>query len=79
MRYYAPSGSVSVDSAGSTTTVNSITDIGTLPVFTATVSNEILSLSFSQGTLPTKGSDTTVKTGDATYTFGGTQATITVS
>ena len=76
---YTPAGSVSVDSAGSTATVNSITDVGTLPTFTATVANEILSLSFSQGTLPTKGSDTTVKTGDATYTFGGTQATITVS
>lgn len=76
---YTPAGSVSVDSAGGTTTVNSITDVGTLPTFTATVANETLSLSFTQGTLPTKGSDTTVKTGDATYTFSGTQATITVS
>lgn len=86
---YTPDGivsapSISVDSAGSTTTVNSITDVGTLPVLTTTVANETLTISFSQGTLPTKGSDTTVKTGDASYTasqptFSGTAATITVS
>ena len=86
---YTPAGSVStptisVDTAGSTTTVNSITDVGTLPVLTTTVSNETLTISFSQGTLPTKGADQTVKTGDATYsasqpTFTGTSATITVS
>ena len=80
-----PSGSVSaptisVDSAGSTTTVNSITDVGTLPSFT--VANEVLTL--SAGTLPTKGSDTTVKTGDASYTasaptFTGSASTGTIS
>ena len=58
---------ISVSSAGATTTVNSITDVGTLPSFSATVANENLTLGFSQGTLPTKGSDTTVKTGDASY------------
>lgn len=66
---YTPAGSVSaptisVDSAGSTTTVNSITDVGTLATYT--VSNETLTI--TAGTLPTKGSDTTVKTGDASYT-----------
>lgn len=88
---YKPAGSVSAPTisvasggAGSTTTVNSITDVGTLPVLTTTVTNETLTISFSQGTLPTKGADTTVKTGDATYeasqpTFTGTAATITVS
>ena len=70
---YTPAGSVaaptiSKSSAGSTTTVNSITDVGTLPSFSATVENENLTLGFSAGTLPTKGSDTTVKTGDASYT-----------
>ena len=70
---YTPAGSVeaptiSVSSAGSTTTVNSITAVGTLPSLTTTVTNENLTISFSQGTLPTKGSDTTVKTGDASYT-----------
>lgn len=81
---YTPEGSVSaptisVATAGSTTTVNSITAVGTLPDFGATVSNENLTLSWSAGTLPTKGSNTTVKTGDAAYsasqpTFTGTGA-----
>ena len=70
---YTPEGSVaaptiSVSSAGSTTTVNSITSVGTLPSFSTSVTSETLTLSWSAGTLPSKGSDTTVKTGDATYT-----------
>jgi hypothetical protein len=86
---YTPAGSVtaptiSVSSAGSTTTVNSITAVGTLPSFSATVANENLTLGFDAGTLPTKGTNTTVKTGDASYaasapSFSGTGATITVS
>lgn len=65
---YTPAGSVaaptiSVATAGATTTVNSITAIGTLPTYT--VSGEVLTL--TQGTLPTKGANTTVKTGDAAY------------
>ena len=75
---YQPGGTVSVPTitlgtAGATTTVNSITDVGTLPSATMptyTVSDETLTISagtFSAGTLPTKGSDITVKTGDATY------------
>lgn len=75
---YQPGGTVSVptitlETAGATTTVNSITDVGTLPSATMptyTVSDETLTISagtFSAGTLPTKGSDITVKTGDATY------------
>lgn len=92
---YTPAGSVSVPNitvktAGSTTVVNSITAVGTLPSFTGTgysVSNEVLTItaeSFSAGTLPTKGANTTVKTGDAAYqasqpSFTGTAATITVS
>ena len=84
---YTPAGSVaaptiSVSSAGETTTVNSITDVGTLPSLTTTVANENLTISFSQGTLPTKGSDTTVRTGDASYTasaptFTGTKVSLT--
>lgn len=76
---FTPAGSVSAPTiskteAGSTTTVNSITDVGTLPTYT--VSNETLTI--TAGTLPTKGADTTVKTGDATYsssapTFTGTK------
>lgn len=86
---FTPEGSVSaptisVDTAGTTTTVNSITDVGTLPTLTTTVVNETLTISFNQGTLPTKGSDTTVKTGDASYTasqptFTGTQGSVSVS
>ena len=69
---YTPAGSVSaptisVATAGSTTTVNSITAVGTLPTLTTTVTNENLTIGFDQGTLPTKGSNTTVKTGDASY------------
>lgn len=70
---YTPAGTVSaptitVDSAGATDTVYSITDVGTLPTLTTSVENETLTISFSQGTLPTKGSAQTVKTGDASYT-----------
>lgn len=65
---YTPDGTVSaptisVKTAGKTTTVNSITAVGTLPTYT--VSGEVLTL--TQGTLPTKGSNQTVKTGDAAY------------
>ena len=72
---------ISLDSGGSTTTVNSITAVGTLPSWTGTVANETLTIGWSAGTLPTKGSDTTVKTGDASYTasaptFTGTKAQI---
>ena len=102
---YTPAGSVStptisVKTAGSTTTVNSITAVGTLPSLTVTnqtvvtgtsVSNEVMSFTtttngsasgWSAGTLPTKGANTTVKTGDAAYqssqpSFTGTAATIT--
>lgn len=69
---YTPEGSVaaptiSVKTAGATTTVNSITAVGTLPSLTTTVANEVLTIGFDQGTLPTKGANTTVKTGDAAY------------
>lgn len=69
---YTPAGSVeaptiSVETAGETTTVNSITAVGTLPELTTTVANEVLTIGWSAGTLPTKGSDTTVKVSDASY------------
>ena len=75
---YTPAGSISVtEGADTTTTVNSITNVGTLPSFS--VSGE--TLIFSAGTLPTKSSDTTVVTasGARTAAFSGTEATITVS
>ena len=71
---YQPSGTISkpevqLKTAGSTTTVNSITDVGTLPVLTMEVDEELenLAISFNSGTLPTKGENTTVKTSDAVY------------
>lgn len=84
---FTPHGSVSTPTitvTPTTGTVNSITDVGTLPDFSATVSNENLTLGWSAGTLPTKGSDTTVATGiqSATSTqptFTGTSETVTVS
>lgn len=86
---YTPAGSVaapviSVATAGTTTVVNSITAVGTLPALSLTVNEENLTVAFDAGALPTKGEDTTVKTGDAAYSatapaFTGTQATITVS
>lgn len=63
---YTPGGTVStpeITVTPNTTTVNSITEVGTLPEFSATVADEVLMLGFSQGTLPTKGSNTTVVTG----------------
>lgn len=92
---YTPAGSVSaptisVASAGATDTVEGMATVGTLPsctLPTMSVSGEILEFtagSFSAGTLPTKASAKTFKTGDASYTatapsFTGTAATITVS
>ena len=94
---YTPAGSVSTPTitvTPSTTTVNSITDVGslascTLPTLSTSVSNENLTLtwsagSYTAGTLPTKGSDTTVATGISSATstqptFSGTAASINVS
>lgn len=71
---YTPAGDVSaptisVKTAGTTTTVNSITNVGTLPTMpTYSVASEVLTITAgSPGTLPTKGSNQTVKTGDAAY------------
>ena len=66
-----------------TTTVNSITAVGTLPDLSMSVNNETLTITFSQGSLPTKGGDTTVATGTVSAvtqpTFSGSPATIEVS
>ena len=79
---YTPEGSVStpiITVTPNTTTVNSITDVGTLPDLTFTVSDENLTINWSKGTLPTKGSNTTVATGiksatSSQPTFTGTGA-----
>lgn len=79
---YTPVGTVSQPTAstsgGSSETVNSITDVGTLP--TMTVTSE--TLVFDPGTLPTKGANQTVvgSVGTITVTqptFTGTAANIT--
>lgn len=101
---YTPSGSISTPTitvTPTTTTVNSITDVGTLPTFeqgddvftqgsftqgafsqgtlptwTTQVNAEVLSFTFSAGTLPTHASDSFVK---PTYTQGSdtfTQGTL---
>lgn len=81
---FTPAGTVSQPSVSvegdSTTTVNSITDVGTLP--TMSVSGETLTL--TPGTLPTKGADTTVVSNTGTITvsqptFTGTAGSVTVS
>lgn len=80
---YTPGGTVSTPTitvAKETTTVNSITAVGTLPSLVYNENTHMYSL--SQGTLPTKGADTTVMT-NATATstqptFTGTEATIEV-
>lgn len=81
---YTPQGTCSGTAVTlATTTVNSITAVGTLPELTMSVSNETLNISFSQGSLPTKGGDTTVATGAVSAvtqpTFSGSPATIEVS
>lgn len=88
---YTPAGTNSkpdITVTPTTGTVNSITDVGTLPSATMptyTVENEVLTITagtFNAGTLPTKGEDFSVMTGataalDAAPEFTGTQATIT--
>ena len=84
---YTPAGTVSTPTitvTPNTTTVNSITAVGTLPSWTATVESENLTFGWSAGTLPTKGVNTTVATGikSATSTqptFTGTGARLEAS
>lgn len=82
---FTPSGSVSAPNVSVTPTtdsVYSITDVGNLPELTLTVSNEVLSIGWDAGDLPTKGSAQTVMTGATatadTPTFTGTSGTVTV-
>ena len=69
---YTPEGSISaptisVSSAGTTASVTPFGSAGTLPELTMTVSEGNLSISFSQGTLPSAGTAISCKTGDASY------------
>lgn len=75
---FTPQGTINITPGTDTTTkVNSITAVGTLPKFTQ--SGE--TLVFSAGALPTKGADTTVVTASGTpsASFSGTAGTVTVS
>lgn len=82
---YTPEGTIAVTPTVTlnTTTVNSITNVGTLPELTTTVSGETLTIGFSKGTLPTKGANTTVATGvksaTASGSFAGTGARLVTS
>ena len=84
---YTPAGSINTPTitvTPNTTVVNSITAVGSLPAWSATVSNENLTISWDEGALPTKGENTTVATGIQSassdpLTFTGTSATISVS
>ncbi len=75
---FTPSGSVSISQGDDTTTVvNSITDIGTLPE----IKVEGEDMTITVGTLPTKGPNTTVVTasGARSASFSGSQGTVEVS
>ena len=83
---YTPTGSVSAPSvsvAVNTASVTPISGVGTLPSFAASVVNEVLTLGFSAGSLPTKGTAVTVATGIKSASasapkFTGDASTITV-
>lgn len=69
---YTPDGTIeaptiSVQTAGSTTSVTPFGGLGSLPSWAAKVTGEVLSFEFNAGVLPTPGTAVTVKTGDATY------------
>lgn len=84
---YTPAGTIAAQTitvtGDATDTVNSITDVGTLPDAYFTVSGETATFNWSAGALPTKGADQTVVSDMGTITvdqavFTGTAATITV-
>ena len=83
---YTPTGSVSAPSVSvdvNTASVTPISGVGKLPSFTASVANEVLTLGFSEGSLPTKGTAVTVVTGIKSASasapaFTGNASTITV-
>lgn len=67
---YTPEGTVSaptVDVEMRYVYINSITDVGTLPTWNASVTGEVLSFAFNEGTLPTK-SETKMVVTSATAT-----------
>lgn len=83
---FTPAGSVSAPTitvTPSTTSVSEVSSVGVLPAFSATVTSETLTFSWSGGSLPSTNS-VTVATGISsasatTPTFTGTAGTVTVS
>lgn len=75
---YTPDGSVSAPAITPTTdTVDTMTDAGTLPNLSFTVQNENLTIEWSAGTLPTKGSKTVMTGATAgAPVFTGTTSSI---
>lgn len=73
---FTPSGSVAVTL--NTASVTPISGVGTLPSFTATVSGKKLTLGFSAGSLPTKGTAVTVATSVKSAGFTGTAGNVSV-
>lgn len=65
---YTPSGTVTV--VPSNTTVKQVSNVGTLPSWSGSVANEVLTFSWNQGTLPTT-SDKTVVGGITSASFTG--------
>ena len=61
------SATVSLNQPGTTTTINSVSQLGSLQTITASVTEETLTIRLTGGSLPTITS-VAVKTGDATYT-----------
>lgn len=86
---YTPEGTVSTPTitvTPNTTTINSITAVGSLPAWNSSYdeTTQHVTVSWSAGTLPTKGSNTTVVTGIKSATssqpsFTGTAGTISVT
>ena len=74
---YTPAGSVTVSQGTDTTTsVGSVTDVGTLPTLVV----DGTKLKFSAGALPTASSVSVVTaSGTRSASFSGTEATVTVS
>lgn len=82
---FTPAGSVSAPAitiTPSTEVVKGVNSVGSLPAWSASVTDETLSFSFSAGALPTT-KNSTVMTGasaaSAQPTFTGTAGTVTVS
>lgn len=58
----------SVNTTATTTTIKQVSSVGTLPTFSATVDNEILSFNFNAGSLPTTANTSVVTGVSSTHT-----------